>query len=219
MANNDPTSEPEGIFDKIYATNAWKGSESLSGPSSSMARTQNLREALPSLVAKYSVKTLLDAPCGDFYWMKSLIPHLGCAYVGSDIASTVIANNKKNYEQDGVRFLHLDITTDNLPQADMMLCRDCLFHLSYKDTAAFFDNFLRSGIPYIMTTSHIRPDEFENRDINTGEWRWFDLLKPPFSLSQTYEAAVLDGGGDRFMYLWNRGDVAASIAPFVLEHR
>jgi len=38
-----------------------------------------------------------------------------------------------------------DITSDPLPRADVILCRDCLVHFSLADAQAAIGNFARSG--------------------------------------------------------------------------
>lgn len=212
------SNEPQSVFEKIYATNAWKGDESLSGPSSSMARTSTIREALPGLIEKYSIKTFLDAPCGDFHWMKSAVNQIRATYIGGDIVKSLIESNKLKYERDGVQFVHLDITKDSLPKADIMFCRDCLFHLSYRDIASFLDNFLRSKIPLLMTTSHTANMHLENRDIKTGDWRWFYLMKPPFDFPEAYQEAIIDGGGDRMMYIWTKSELQPAAERFIRFH-
>ena len=52
-------------------------------------------------------------------------------YLGVDIVSKVIDGNRQNFLANGRQFFHLDITKDTIPDADAILCRDCLIHLSY----------------------------------------------------------------------------------------
>jgi hypothetical protein len=60
----------ESTFAPFYAENRWGDDESVSGPGSSLTRTAKLRRELPALLQKVGARTLLDAPCGDFNWMK-----------------------------------------------------------------------------------------------------------------------------------------------------
>ena len=71
------------------------------------------------------IKTMLDSPCGDYYWMRNTKLDLG-SYLGADIVSDIVAKNQKNYGSKGIEFRKLDITKDQLPKADVILCRDCL---------------------------------------------------------------------------------------------
>jgi len=180
-----------------------------------MERTQSLRDALPGIIDKYSIKTFLDAPCGDFYWMKSLVPNLSISYIGADIVKDLVSANQRAFGTEKIRFTHLDLTVGPIPAADVLFCRDCLFHLSYIDIALVLKNFLISDCRFFMTTSHINRNNFANSDIETGGWRWFDLFKTPFNFSETYVEAIVDGGGDRLMCMWRMGDVKFSIETYI----
>src|ERR1700759_5255204 len=63
------TKDPAVIFETIHRANLWSKGESASGPGSSLAYTHNLRTQLPDLLARFSIRTIYDAPCGDFNWM------------------------------------------------------------------------------------------------------------------------------------------------------
>src|SRR5215212_9991686 len=58
------------VFDQIVAENYWRDPESLSGAGSNLRQTETLRRELPGLLSKLSIRSLLDAPCGDFHWMQ-----------------------------------------------------------------------------------------------------------------------------------------------------
>ena len=70
---------------------------------------------------------------------------------------------------------HGDITRDALPRADVILCRDCLVHFSFKDIFAAIDNFKKSQSRYLLATTFIAFSE--NLDVATGEWRRLNM--PP----------------------------------------
>src|SRR3954447_10273298 len=91
-----PKVAQRAIFERIYDTNTWGGAESRSGPGSTRARGAELAPALLELFASHSVGTLLDAPCGDFNWMRDIAPHLA-SYVGVDIVEELIADNNARY--------------------------------------------------------------------------------------------------------------------------
>ena len=75
-----------------------------------------------------------------------------------------------------------------LPQADVILCRDCLVHFSFQDIVRALHNFQHSGSRYVLTTTFIGLGV--NDDIATGAWRPLDLQAPPFAL--TLPLAVVD---------------------------
>ena len=68
-----PFRSEESVFSKVYRNNEWwDGEESKSGPGSGLTQTRRLRQELPLLFKELGVRTLLDAPCGDFYWTYSI---------------------------------------------------------------------------------------------------------------------------------------------------
>jgi hypothetical protein len=46
-----------------------------------------------------------------------------------------------------------DLTRDPLPKVDLVLCRDCLVHLSFDDIYESLDNLRRSGSMLLLTTT------------------------------------------------------------------
>ena len=58
-------------FSQIYYGNMFGGMESRSGEGSNMVQTSEIRRELPKLLHELGIKTLLDAPCGDWHWMKA----------------------------------------------------------------------------------------------------------------------------------------------------
>ena len=205
-------SRSEAKFEKIYAENVWGNSESLSGPGSTLVATENLRQALPVLLADLNVRCLLDAPCGDLNWIAKVLEELNIFYIGVDIVEPLIAKLRRLYRDDKKKcFLHIDVTIDMLPMADLLIARDFLFHLSYQDTANFLANYLSSRIPFLLTTTHVNNGRFENRDIETGRWRWFDIFSEPYSFSAYPLRQIPDDGGVKSMCLFTRYQVKGAL--------
>jgi SAM-dependent methyltransferase len=174
----NPRGYMEATFASFYAENRWGDDESASGPGSSLARTAKLRNELPVLLKEIDARTLLDAPCGDFNWMKDTA--LGVEqYIGVDIIPALVARNQELYANDRTQFLFLDITSDKLPRVDVILCRDCFIHFSYRHLAAAVKNFKRSGSTYLLTNTY--PRWQKNTDIRTGDFRQLNLTLPPFN--------------------------------------
>lgn len=210
--SNDDTTE---IFRRIYETNWWGSDESVSGTGSTIAYTGNLRNKLPTLLNDLSVSRVLDAPCGDFNWMSHVTRSRIIDYVGCDIVPELVYRNKERYEDKRTQFMVLDVIRDALPPADLWICRDCLIHFSFRDILATFENFARSDIEYMLTTTHINSVGFKNIDIRTGDARNIDLFSPPFSLPTNYINAIEDWHEPdvpRMLILIRRNEIA-SILP------
>lgn len=171
-----PRADRKEVFTSIYAKHAWEG-ESVSGQGSDTEQTAILQQQLPLLLQQFGVHRLLDAPCGDFNWMQRVHFDLE-EYIGADIVAELIAANQEKYGNATRRFVQRDLVTDALPTVDMILCRDCLVHLCFRDIRAMLQNFQRSESMYLLTTTF--PQQPKNWDIVTGEWRGLNLQRSPF---------------------------------------
>jgi hypothetical protein len=204
-------------FTKIYENNYWLNSESVSGSGSTVKYTRNLRDHLPSILRDFGVASIFDGPCGDFNWMRHLLPALQVDYIGGDIVGEIVENNRRKFSALGARFIEIDITADDLPQVDLMICRDCLFHLSFEAIAAFKANFLRSGIKFLLTSTHLNePVRFANRDIQTGDFRLIDLFAAPFDFPPSPLRRIPDWmppEAEKEICLWSREQLLAAWDP------
>jgi hypothetical protein len=174
-------SNPKDRFAEIYEKNFWCSSETLSGEGSEIAYTQPLRSWLVSNIPKLNVKNFVDAPCGDYNWMKLVIPKVDINYIGIDIVDSVINKNKSEYGSSKVDFRIGNICEDLLPACDIIMVRDCLFHLSFEDINKFLVNVRRTDYKYLLTSTHIVEQDFNNSDIITGDFRFIDLFSDPFN--------------------------------------
>ncbi|MFH1244284.1 MAG: class I SAM-dependent methyltransferase [bacterium] len=194
----------ERIFTHCYDTNSWGDQESVSGSGSTVKYTQNIRRVLPNLIHKLRVKSILDAPCGDYNWFKLIKWKTPITYLGGDIVATLIENNQRLYHNKDTQFIQLDIVHDKLPSADLWLCRDCLFHLSNRDIMQTLDHFLNSHIKYLLTSTH--PNCLKNTDIVTGSFRELNLRLPPYNFSEPITTINdwIKGYPVRQLALWDR---------------
>jgi hypothetical protein len=200
---------PKTVFTRIYETRAWGEYESVSGRGSTHEATERIRAALPALLAQFNVRTILDAPCGDFHWMRKV--DLGAVdYIGVDVVPGLVERLQRDPGASRHRFLLADITRDELPSADLVLCRDCLIHLPFARCFAALSNFHRSGIKYLLTT-HC-PNVQSQTDIETGSFRPLNLRLSPFDFPQPLatiidapDGAVPDDG--RCLALWRIEDL------------
>jgi hypothetical protein len=167
------------VFNAIYRRNKWGSPETRSGTGSERGRVRSLQRSLEFLLARLGTRSLLDAACGDFNWLRE-VRLSGVDYVGADIVADMVRANRARYEAPGRRFVVLDVTRDALPPVDMIMCRDGLVHLSDADLTAALGNFARSGAAYLLATDYVATEE--NVDILNGWWRPVNLGRPPFDL-------------------------------------
>lgn len=195
-------------FNYIYQNNVWGSSETRSGHGSEKQNSENLARALPNIVSRYSIRSILDVPCGDVNWMP-FDELASCTYTGADIVPKLIKENKTRYPR--LSFLHLDIVSEVPPCADLVICRDLLVHLPLEFCRAAFRNIVNSGARYILVTTY---NNDQNVDIDAAEWRELNLLMPPFSFMQPLELIEDQGpssgdqDSDKFMGLWQVSDLS-----------
>lgn len=192
-------------FEHIYKKNGFEGTESLSGGGSSLFQTRIIREEIPKLLQELEIKLLLDVPCGDWNWMRHLdLGHIH--YTGGDIVPIIIEKNNKAYGSLNREFKSLNIITGPLPQADLILCRDCLVHLNFIDGLSALEQFRKSGAKWLLTTTFTERD---NIDLYEGNiWRPLNLEKYPYNLSKPeryINEGCTEGDGlfnDKCLGLW-----------------
>ena len=205
---------PNERFREFYLRGTWGGTESASGPGSSMEETRVLRRALPEVIEDLSVHSLLDIPCGDFHWMQH-VDLSSVEYVGADVVPEVVAANAA-FSAPNISFRTLDVMSDTLPTVDLVLCRDCLPHFSLRDVRRALDNIVASGSTYLLTTTFT--DRQVNSDIKTGDFRALNLEQEPFALPPPlrlfneectlYDHALMD----KSIGLWRVDDVRSALA-------
>jgi hypothetical protein len=196
-------------FSYIYKNGIWQiqgDATPGSGPGSSLEATRDVCAKLAALLDDLQVNTLLDLGCGDFTWMSKI--GLSQSYIGADIVASVIENNQRLYGNESRRFIQLDATCDPLPVADAILCREVLFHLSFKDIRKVLSNVTRSGAEYFIATTD-RATSF-NADIVSGDFRVLNLYKRPFKFSPSIatipDESVVPG---RSLEVW----IVSSLTP------
>lgn len=194
-------------FTEIYKKCGFSGEEfPMSGIGSSLDQTEQLRQRLPLLFGEYGITSFVDASCGDFAWMEHVNLE-GVQYHGFDIVRSVIEKNRLHYGRNNIQFDELDIVKQVHLRADLILCRDCLVHLSNRDALRALANFKKSGSTYLLTTTFA--DRSENADLVSGRgWRSINLERPPFNLPRPLtliveECTEADGQfSDKSLGLW-----------------
>ena len=189
-------------FKNIYDNNYWGEAETFSGEGSTVKATEILRQNLEELFKELNIKTLLDIPCGDFNWMKELKYEFEF-YLGCDIVSEIIFNNKKLYETMTRKFQVFDIV-ENIPSMkfDAIFCRDLMIHLPIKDISKVIDNIIQSDSKYLITNTYL--DTANNTDVAYGGYRPVNLEIEPFYLPKPIKMFEEKSGyiKDKYIAIW-----------------
>ena len=192
----------EAVFTEIYSTNFWGSQESFSGSGSELQHTDTMRSNLPAIIEQYDIKSIFDAGCGDWNWLRHV--DIDIEYTGADIVKSLVDDLTQKYQKSNVRFIHTDVVENKFARHDLVIARDILFHLSYRDIKMFLDNFLESESKFLLTT---HSGEHENIDIESGSWRFINLFDAPFCFAPpiyTFD----DVKGRQKMCLFKRDDLA-----------
>ena len=200
-------------FTLIYEKQIWVDDESRSGGGSNLYATEKIRAALPSLVKRYGIRSVLDVPCGDFRWFKEMELPID-SYVGGDIVQSLIEDNTKKYAGPTRSFRVIDLTRDSLPPFDLLLCRDCFIHLSNSFIFSALKNISHTDLTYLLVTHN--SDVLVNADIEPGMFRGVNFcikpfnFPPPLELIDDYAAGI----AFRQLALWRVADLRPLIARY-----
>ena len=170
-------------FTRVYENNLWLDKVSRSGigsnPSSDTVKMDIA--ALDRIFDYIKPSTMIDVPCGDMAWMPLFLKDKNVDYKGYDIVPSIIKKNKRSHPL--LYFEKFNAITQVLPQADVVLCRDLLNHLSISDIKSVLDNFIQSGNEYFIISNN-KGAINEEKKMKDGDSRPIDITKYPFSFGK-----------------------------------
>jgi len=172
-------------FSKVYKENLFQGTVSKSGNGSDLTQTETLRLELPILFKKLEINSILDLPCGDFYWMSQIVSK-DLVYTGADVVPALILKLNSEYKCKNRDFLEINIVNESIKKYDAIFCRDLFVHLSNKDIVKSLKNIINSQSTYLFTTTFTR--SINNKDLPRFKrgvaWRILNLRKHPWGFPE-----------------------------------
>ncbi len=192
-------------FTDIWRDNGWGAEETRSGPGSTLDATAILRPKLVELFGFLGIDSLVDAGCGELNWIAGITENLRY-YFGLDVVDEMLSELRVKFGQRRSHFFaQRDITLDDPPPADAILCRDVLTHLPDYGVWAALSRFKASGARHLIATTHIGGS---NPPILLGHWRPLDLCAPPFNLPRP-RILILEGQANQSKALgvWHLGNL------------
>ena len=206
-----PTKNRQSIFSNIYKDNYWGSDESVSGVGSEMDYTIELRRGIKEIISNFDIKVIVDAPCGDFNWMRSIVESEDISYIGYDIVDDLIVKNNEQHAGEKIKFFVADICKTILADCDLLIIRDVLFHLSNEDLLSFKSILKETKFTYLLV-SHHEHQNVVNTDINTGDFRELNVGIPPMNLPLDKAIMSINDSPDwypikRVMLLFHRDDI------------
>ncbi len=108
--------------------------DSASGPGSSSKASGAALKFLRRVIHEHNVASILDLGCGDWHWMRELgLPRPSgdrvVRYEGWDASEEMVASLNGEFGSEFIAFKVRDITTEPLPNVDLIIARDVLFHI------------------------------------------------------------------------------------------
>lgn len=172
--------------------------ETPNGPGSTILLTMGIRSWLPGLFERHGIRSMLDAPCGDWNWMRLVdLGHID--YTGWDVVPQLVEQCcRRVIEGDCVspsaafECVNL-LTVPKVPCVDLILSRDFLAHLPNEPAERVVEKFKESGSRYLLTSNY--PDTENDFVYKPEDYAWIgyaerpiNLERPPFSLGAPVES-------------------------------
>lgn len=191
----------QNLFEKYYRPELAPPVEERG--SSSIQGTKRIRDQIPILFKKYKINSMFDAGCNDSSWAQ-LIPDV--KYTGGEISRFVV-EFAKNKTPD-LDIIQHDITSDAIPEVDLVFIRDVAIHLNDIDRKKLLANWISSGVPWLLITqsNDIKHNSsvVYDKDFPVAEVNW--MLGPwnfPAPTEEIWEFSI----GGRSMALWHRNQI------------
>lgn len=171
---------------------------------------------LLNLMLQYNIKSIFDAGCGPRHWIadNKFLEH-GIVYTGGDIAQANVQHCNKQWPELDIR-LH-DMTTDPLPEVDLIFSSDVVIHLNNADKLNFLKNFLDSKSTYLLVThSGDVPHVEENKDFEYTDQFPFQPVNwflAPWNFPTELDCLTDDPPiGQKRMCLWSREQIQEAVS-------
>lgn len=183
------------VFDEIYSKRKWTKEGNGSGSGSSIKNTTNLRNILTKFLIKNNINSIVDAPCGSCLWTSEWLNELRkknmkISYYGFDIANEAVLNCQKSMKYltnfHDIKIEENNISDITIPEnAQLLLSRDTLQHLSYENIFKTLKNFAKyDSVKFYIIGGYL--EKTENIDIKNGDYFNFNITKKPFEIIPDY---------------------------------
>lgn len=199
----EPVSPTEQVFTKMYQGGAWepnKANQPNPYPGSTMPNTVKYREFLQTFMKNHNIRSVVDVGCGDWEFSQH-VDWNGIQYIGYDVVKSIVDADTEHFGTDSIKFIHSDGIATDLPEADLLVCKDVLQHLTNEQICQFIKQFPKFS--YCLITNDVDPSTLTsvNSDTPIGGYRSVDLSQPPFSVSGEKVLAYEASGNTKQTFL------------------
>lgn len=160
LINKSHTRQAGEVFDDIYLCAKWGRDVDGFGTSGKGSHEEETIRPYISLVREtiesLGLRSIVDLGCGDF----NVGSRIACCvdeYIACDVSDVVLDRNRhRHHKSENVDFKKIDLIDDQLPTADLAICRQVLQHLSNSDICSFVSNLnAQKPYKYLLLTEHI----------------------------------------------------------------
>jgi len=210
----------KSIFENIYENKKWGSKGTLSGEGTRPEAAKEYVQFVTTFLESHpEIKTILDLGHGDWQmWPKNYFDNYD--YTGIDITPSVVEMCNREYGNPHIKFIEADFLEIELPQADLLLIKDLLIHLSNEDIKKSLGKLGKFKYSIVVTdieskgwrvfAGNIKREFDKSRnimnliaspfrasnkhylrnDIETGSYHWVELLDSKWAL-QTYDLSII----------------------------
>ena len=171
----------EDFFTHIYEKGLWgkRNGVGHSGSGSSVQNAAPYMQLLEKFLVENKIKSVVDVGCGDWSFSQH-IPWGEIQYTGFDVVKSVIERNKQRFTAPNLTFTHADAAFTDLPEADLMVCKDVMQHLTNADIQRLLKQC--GKYKHCLITNDVNPDTLSSDNADrVGDYHQLDLTKPPFN--------------------------------------
>jgi hypothetical protein len=169
----------EKAFEDIYQSGKWNA-DGFSLGNSEYKVNELYVKFLQNFMLEHHIQSVVDVGCGDWQFSRH-IDWSGIDYKGYDVVRYVIDRNSALYSLPNVTFIHANVAEVDLPEADLVICKDVFQHLPNEIILKLLTKFQK--FKHCLLTDYVNPGPFTlNGPISIGAYRPVDLTKPPFNV-------------------------------------
>jgi len=197
----------EEVFHEWYAPNGIG-----SGHGSSPAYTERFRDFLHAFMRAHDIQSIVDVGCGDWQWAR-FVDWGDRSYRGFDIVPALVERLRSTFGRPNRTFeVITNPETFVPPQADLLICKDVLQHLSNEDVRSMLARFGPTARHILWINDRDPNPQWNNSDTVRGGYRRLDLSKPPFNVPG--EVVYAFRHADNKVVFW-QNNTASTVSAFV----
>lgn len=184
-------SQEEDLYEKrfvtIYRDKLWGVNEENEGYSGGGSDLENVRPYyvyLTNFLREHDIRSVVDLGCGDWTFSR-FIDWTDIDYIGYDVVDSVIQKDQARYGSSHIQFIHANFLNEEVPQADLMICKHVLQHMPNQDVMAFLKLLPKFKHCLILNAAPTEEGNQEHliRDVFPfWEDRGIDLTQAPFNV-------------------------------------